>query len=782
MSDSSQPRSTRDTAEFPVRGQLDPPGFQTAGGLPAMVLTVRGGRGFRPNPPPIVTPTARGFDLPALLRALWRQLHLAVALGVLVAAASTALVYAVLPPVRYPATVLFRIAPTQPRVIFETTDLVDDSRGEFKRYQDTQEVLVKSTMVLTAALRAREVATLALIRTSDDPREYLEKRLTVEFEGMILKIMMSSEDPKASATIANAVATAYLNEIVNVEQKQRIDRQEMLKRSYSEYQERLKYRRQSQRALAESTGSSDVEGLSLKQQSALARLSELERELLQVQSGLRRIEVQTEVLGLSPQPDPRQASPKPSTAAGLGAAAEERVRRDPDVIMLSSRIDQLERSLQRNTRIARQRHDPSMRESRLELAALRKDLQRRIESLSSEQPAKTPSPSTTEPNNAILEQQPLSAQLDYWRRYEARVKDEIARLSDSTKALGQRSLELEQIREEITQSEATAKKIGEELERLSVELQAPARVQLIQRAEPPRAGNSWKRIAVTGATGVGCFGLVLLGIGGWEYGKRKISVPTEVEGLTGVKYLGGFPAPPLVKSRRAKSTEQSLEFQRQLAHWSDLLRAGLIQTMMVNDAQLLLVSSARRGEGKTTVALQLASSLARDGRKTLLIDANPALPRLHEHFALSVSPGFSEVLEGEVCVPDAIQPTLQSNLWLMAAGHGGGDTIAHAGHRLLDHAFGETRARFEMIIVDSPPLLASPETCLLAPHSDGVVLSMLCETSRVPDVQVACERIHRVGSRALGAILLGVPEHLLYQTTSAPRSMPGNSLEYQDNT
>src|SRR5581483_5784924 len=98
-----------------------------------------------------------------------------------------------------------------------------------------------------------------------------------------------------------------------------------------------------------------------------------------------------------------------------------------------------------------------------------------------------------------------------------------------------------------------------------------------------------------------------------------------------------------------------------------------LRTLLLRGAgegpQVFMVTSAVGGEGKTTLAAQLASSLARAWRKTVLIDGDLSKPAAHRRFDVPLEPGLSEVLRGETEAGDDPPPTAETRLWVMSAGH-----------------------------------------------------------------------------------------------------------------
>src|SRR5262249_8639375 len=148
------------------------------------------------------------------------------------------------------------------------------------------------------------------------------------------------------------------------------------------------------------------------------------------------------------------------------------------------------------------------------------------------------------------------------------------------------------------------------------------------------------------------------------------------------------------------------------------------------DCQVVMVTSARPGEGKTSLAVQLAVSLARSGRPTVLIDADFRCPNLHNVLGLPLGPGLGELLEGSHGPDEVVRP--QDDLFVATAGEC--DVRAALGLiqcRLAD-ALAALKQRFEFIVLDAPPVLDLPDAILLGRHTDGAILSTLRDVSRLP--------------------------------------------------
>lgn len=159
----------------------------------------------------------------------------------------------------------------------------------------------------------------------------------------------------------------------------------------------------------------------------------------------------------------------------------------------------------------------------------------------------------------------------------------------------------------------------------------------------------------------------------------------------------------------------------------------------------ILVTSAAPAEGKSTLAAHLAIAKAAHGKKTILVDADLRHSSLHRKFALAPSRGLSDVLTEGLPWQNAVIPIEEiANLSLLPAGlepHPAADLIGPQLSILLD----EFTKRYDMVILDSPPLLGFSEGLQMAFAADGVlIVSRAAETKRsaVAEVIAALRRIH----------------------------------------
>jgi polysaccharide biosynthesis transport protein len=137
---------------------------------------------------------------------------------------------------------------------------------------------------------------------------------------------------------------------------------------------------------------------------------------------------------------------------------------------------------------------------------------------------------------------------------------------------------------------------------------------------------------------------------------------------------------------------------------------------------MIVVSSAVQGEGKSLVASHLATLCSMLSIRTLLIDADLRRPVQHRLFEVESGPGLSDLLLGKVSANDAIRETDIRNLYLLASGSTNSRPSQLLDSERMSDLLGRLRSKFDLIIIDTPPLTSSIDASVLSQHSDGMLL------------------------------------------------------------
>ena len=299
--------------------------------------------------------------------------------------------------------------------------------------------------------------------------------------------------------------------------------------------------------------------------------------------------------------------------------------------------------------------------------------------------------------------------------------------------------------------------MGSEIQALEVELQAPPRIREIEKAEVPRVRDEIKCYMMIGVAILGSFMASIFGVSFWELQSQKVSKSSEVGTGLGLKLIGTLPAQPVRILGRNPARGRGLEesWQRLMYESIDMTRTMLLNLARGPAGRVFMVTSAMGGEGKTSLSCHLATSLARSGRKTILVDTDLRRPSLHHLFSQPLGPGISEVLRGEVALEDAIVATEVPELELLAAGECDDVTMRSLAQGGVAPLFERLKATYDCVIIDTSPVLPVTDTLLIAPYTDGVLLSVLNDVSRLPKLSEARDRLTAIGVKVLGSVFIG---------------------------
>jgi polysaccharide biosynthesis transport protein len=166
-------------------------------------------------------------------------------------------------------------------------------------------------------------------------------------------------------------------------------------------------------------------------------------------------------------------------------------------------------------------------------------------------------------------------------------------------------------------------------------------------------------------------------------------------------------------------------------------------------ARVLVLTSVNPGEGKTTVACNLAIMLAQLQRRVLLLDGDVRKPRLHQIFETDNQAGLTSVLEGTD--PISIHKTRVPNLSVLPSGPVGRPDLLYSPK--LPEVIRSVRKQFDIVLIDAPPVLQISDARVLARFADAVILVVRAKQTTVEAALLARQKFTEDGTSILGTIL-----------------------------
>ncbi|MEG2458111.1 MAG: CpsD/CapB family tyrosine-protein kinase [Bacilli bacterium] len=185
-----------------------------------------------------------------------------------------------------------------------------------------------------------------------------------------------------------------------------------------------------------------------------------------------------------------------------------------------------------------------------------------------------------------------------------------------------------------------------------------------------------------------------------------------------------------------------------------ILRTNIQYSSFDKDIKRILVTSAEPGEGKSTTAGNLAFAFAQDEKKVLLIDCDLRKPSIHKRFRISNNKGLSDCILDNNKIKDSIIKKTEY-LSILPSGKIPPNPSELLGSVSMETLLNELSEVYDMIILDSPPVLAVADAQILSTKSDGVILVIRAEKTKKDTVIAGKEILDKVNANILGAILNG---------------------------
>src|SRR3989339_52350 len=245
-------------------------------------------------------------------------------------------------------------------------------------------------------------------------------------------------------------------------------------------------------------------------------------------------------------------------------------------------------------------------------------------------------------------------------------------------------------------------------------------VWIIEKAELPKipAKPNKKRNILLGIV-LGLFGGIGLAFF-FEYLDNTVKTPEDIEEKLNLPVISTI---DLIKDKHQTVVQPVMRDTSSLiAESFKGMRTSVLLSSADNPPKILLVSSFTPGEGKSSVSASLAMSLAHAGKKILLIDADMRRPVQHKNFNIENSSGLSSFLAGVTAENEIKKENPIENLYLITSGPIPPNPSELLSSKKLKDLLSDIASDYDMIIIDTPPLASVTDPVILSKHVDGVIL------------------------------------------------------------
>jgi len=553
----------------------------------------------------------------------------------------------------------------------------------------------------------------------------------------LIEVTVKSTNPNEAKQIVDAFISAYM-----VLEGSRATQDESQKLATLEGERktlvlRLDDHHTKLRDLAQQYGTTTLSG---RQDMALQRVNTLLGELTRIEA--RRINLEAQVQFL------QQSKQQPISPQELMERRTEYINTNPMVQELTRGIVQLEQQLIQ----ARQTMGPAnpalkqkeelLTASRLRLDEMQQALSKDFENVISKEIDKAN-------KEKLLGAQ---AELEQTRAHEKHLQDVLGVEDTQTVQLGRTQLDIEDLKFQSDFDQQQYEAVCRRIRELEMERKSPARVYVAFQADI--SGLSDKRAKYSAALvffalASGC-GLAFLR----DKADKSLRTPDDVAKRIGIRIIGTTTS--LYKVKPAI-------FAEQIAGDYQTIRANLGLLNSEGMPKKVAVTSPGMREGKTTFAVNLATSISRSGKKVLLIDGDMRKPDIAHLLNLPRnSQGLEDVLQG--AESDQIICSVPSTGFdvLASHSHDGVNAYELIASPMAAQQIDKLAEKYDHIIIDTPPVLAFPDAMVWAKLAGAVILTSFAGQTTSTDLKDAKERFEQINVRVLGTVLGNVSAEQSY--------------------
>jgi len=624
-----------------------------------------------------------------------------------------------------------------------TTPIMYETEGRLPPYdvfRNTQVSLISSDVVLNRVADEVKDKNLVFFTPEENVMQAL-RQMTAKDGGAvvidpirnteIISISMTTEYPNDAETLVNAFLRSYQTVVQKDEISETNNILATLEAKRRTLEEQMRQQKAKIREKVDEYGTQELRG---RQEIGLQQVATLQQE--QITVSIRRMLLETQV---KMKQDESQVELTSSDIADQILLLTEN---DPIVVSLKGDIRRYE-LLIRDGQATMLDTNPEMLRRREILGDLQKELEKTRQEVSARMEQKALA-DARQARKAKLDD--LVNQLNQTISYEEKIHQQLTAQDASTISIGRTQLDIDDLQEEYDNLRTICNEISRRIEEMNIERDRRPRVSVGSWARS--ISTQGKKVKLAGAAVFGGLGMGLalaILLGKLDH---RVHGPEEVSRRIGVRIIGTTIGPEHVSPKM---------LGQQLADDYQTIRANLGLLDGNGSTKMLVVTSPGMGDGKSTLSVNLATSFARSGRKTLLIDGDLRKPDIAAMLNLPTGlRGIQDYLFGGD-LQKAIYKVDGMELSVLAS-----DTRnSHDALELLtipetQERIGRLRDAFEYIIIDTPPVLAFSDAMVWAKMADGVIMTSFIGHTSTVEMKESLERLYEIKANVLGTIVNNV--------------------------
>ena len=308
--------------------------------------------------------------------------------------------------------------------------------------------------------------------------------------------------------------------------------------------------------------------------------------------------------------------------------------------------------------------------------------------------------------------------------------------------------------------------------------------RVISRATLPDEPTYPRRELIFGVALVGALLAGSLAVFGLEQLDNTFRSSEQIEDLIGLPALGLVPAITGLDKRYGAPQDYVLDNPNSpFGEAVRSLRTAMLLTSMGAPPKTVLLTSSIPGEGKTSMAMCLARVHARSGRRTLIVDCDVRRPRLHELTGVANQAGLSDVLLQDRELNEVVHTDERSGAHFVTAGGPVPDPAALLASDRMRRLLKDVASRYDLVIVDSPPVLSVSDARVLSQMVDKTVFLVHWGSTRRHDVMMGVKQLVVAGADMAGLVLsrVNVRKHARYSYSDSGYYYDDKYTKYYNN-